>query len=112
MKRSAQLFLGSHDWTAFSAAQTDAESRVRTITLLDVRQAFDRRAQQQIVEIEAVADGFLRYMVRSIAGTLLAVGRGELDDEAVKRAIDTGERSLAAATAPACGLTLVAVQYD
>ena len=58
------------------------------------------------------ADGFLRYMVRSIAGTLLAVGRGEMDDELVTQAIDGGARSLVAATAPACGLTLVSVRYE
>jgi tRNA pseudouridine38-40 synthase len=58
------------------------------------------------------ADGFLRYMVRSIAGTLMAAGRGELDAAAIKGAIDEGDRSLAGATAPACGLTLVSVRYE
>ena len=51
-------------------------------------------------------------MVRSIAGTLLAVGRGEMDEELVQRAINEGDRSLVAATAPACGLTLVSVRYE
>ena len=50
-------------------------------------------------------------MVRSIAGTLMAVGRGEMNDEAVKQAIEGGDRSIAAETAPACGLTLVSVDY-
>jgi tRNA pseudouridine38-40 synthase len=58
------------------------------------------------------ADGFLRYMVRSIAGTLMAAGRGELDAAAIQRAIDHGDRLLAGATAPACGLTLVSVRYE
>jgi tRNA pseudouridine38-40 synthase len=51
-------------------------------------------------------------MVRSIAGTLLAVGRGEMDDQLVAQAIDGGDRSLVAATSPACGLTLLSVRYD
>jgi tRNA pseudouridine38-40 synthase len=51
-------------------------------------------------------------MVRSIAGTLLAVGRGELDESTIKRAIAEGDRNLAGATAPAHGLTLRSVQYD
>jgi len=50
-------------------------------------------------------------MVRSIVGTLLAVGRGEIDQETVARAISEGDRSLAGATAPAHGLTLMSVQY-
>jgi tRNA pseudouridine38-40 synthase len=50
-------------------------------------------------------------MARSIAGTLLAAARGEIDVESISRAIETGERPLAAATAPAHGLTLVEVHY-
>ena len=58
------------------------------------------------------ADGFLRYMVRSIAGALLAVGRGELDAAAILRAIETSKRPHAIATAPAHGLTLAEVRYE
>jgi tRNA pseudouridine38-40 synthase len=58
------------------------------------------------------ADGFLRYMVRSIAGSLLAVGRGEMEAQLIERAINEGDRSLAGATAPASGLTLVSVRYE
>ena len=72
----------------------------------------DARARARIIEMRVSADGFLRYMVRSIAGTLLAVGRDEMDDELVTQAIDGGDRSLVAATAPACGLTLVSVRYE
>lgn len=112
MRRAARLFLGSHDWTAFSAAQTDSETRVRTITQLDVTERFDERARVRLLEIRVAADGFLRYMVRSIAGTLLAVGRGEVDERTIEKAIEEGDRSLAGATAPACGLTLVSVEYE
>ncbi len=62
-------------------------------------------------EIRASANGFLRYMVRSIVGTLLAVGRGEMDQSTVTRAIATGDRTAAGATAPAKGLTLLSVHY-
>jgi tRNA pseudouridine38-40 synthase len=51
-------------------------------------------------------------MVRSIVGTLLAVGRGEIEFDTVRRAIAEGNRDLAGPTAPACGLTLLRVQYD
>ncbi len=112
MKQSAEFFIGKHDWTAFSAAQSDAESRVRTITQLEISEKTDERACARVLAIRTSADGFLRYMVRSIAGTLLASGRGEIDDQVVKQAIDEGDRSLAGPTAPACGLTLVSVRYD
>lgn len=112
MQEAAQLFLGEHDWTAFSAAQADAESRVRRVTRMEVTSGWDERALSPLIEIHASAEGFLRYMVRSIAGSLLAVGRGEMKLETVTRAIETGDRSLVAATAPAHGLTLLSVQYD
>lgn len=111
MQAAAELFLGKHDWTAFSAAQSDVEDRIRTISHLEIGERIDARARSPLIEIKVSADGFLRYMVRAIAGTLLAVGRGELNRDAVRQAIESGQRPMAAATAPACGLTLLSVRY-
>lgn len=112
MKRGAELFHGKHDWTAFSAAQSDVENRVRTITRLEIIPRVDERLRGSLIEIRVAADGFLRYMVRAIAGTLLALGRGELSLDAISEAIESGSRPLAAVTAPAHGLTLLAVRYE
>ena len=111
MQEAAELFLGRHDWTAFSAAQSDVEDRVRTITNVEIAERLDERSRSPLIEIKVSAEGFLRYMVRSIAGTLLAAGRGELDRGAIGEAIETGVRPLVAVTAPACGLTLLSVKY-
>ncbi len=112
MKCCAELFLGEHDWSAFSSAQSDVETKVRTISRCEVAERVDERARCRILEITVSAEGFLRYMARSIAGTLLAVGRGEMDSALVDRAIKEGDRSLVAATAPPQGLTLVSVRYE
>lgn len=112
MREAAQLFPGRHDWTAFSAAQTEAQSRVRHVTALDVTERFDERALAPLIEITATAEGFLRYMVRSIAGALMAAGRGQLELSTIAHAIDSGERPRAIVTAPAHGLTLLRVYYD
>jgi tRNA pseudouridine38-40 synthase len=112
MRASAALFLGKHDWTAFSAAQAEVEDRVRTLTRLELTEGEDERAHSRMIAIRASADGFLRYMVRAIVGTLLSVGRGEMDRYSVSEAIETGRRPLVAATAPAKGLTLVSVRYE
>jgi tRNA pseudouridine38-40 synthase len=109
---AARFFLGEHDWTAFCSTQADGESRVRTITELVVDSVWDDRAQASIIHFRISANGFLRYMVRSIAGTLLEVGRGEKDPETIQTAIVTGNRGLAGPTAPANGLTLLKVFYD
>ena len=111
MQEAAELFPGRHDWTAFSAAQSDVEDRVRTITTAHISERFDERSHSPLIEIKVSAEGFLRYMVRSIAGTLMAAGRGELDRSAIGEAIETGVRPLVAVTAPACGLTLLSVKY-
>src|SRR5712691_1075937 len=112
MRSCASLFLGEHDWTAFSAAQSDAGSRVRTISSLEINSGWDARGRCHLIQIAVTADGFLRYMVRSIAGTLLAVGRGEIDEKTVRHAIREGGRELVGPTAPAHGLTLKSVKYD
>jgi tRNA pseudouridine38-40 synthase len=112
MTDCGKLFLGTHDWTAFSSAQSDSETKTRNVTGLTITSRWDGRAGCNLMEMTVSAEGFLRYMVRSIAGTLMAVGRGELDNELVLRAINEGDRSLAAATAPACGLTLLSVRYE
>ncbi len=112
MRGCARLFIGEHDWTAFSAAQADAESRVRRITDLLISASWDERGLCDLIEFTVTANGFLRYMVRSIVGTLLAAGRGEIEADLIQRAIREEDRNLAGATAPACGLTLLRVQYD
>ena len=108
MRDVGQMFCGEHDWTAFSAAQSDVEDRVRTVTRVEIIE----RSHDALIEILVSANGFLRYMVRAMAGTLMAVGRGELDGNAIVTALSTGVRPVAAVTAPACGLTLVSVRYE
>ncbi len=112
MNDAARLFLGEHDWTAFSAARSDVESRVRTVTEFTVESYWDARANASILEFRISANGFLRYMVRSIVGTMLEVGRGEKDSDTIQTAIVNLNRNLAGKTAPAHGLTLLKVHYE
>ncbi len=112
MNEAARLFLGEHDWTAFASAKADGESRVRNVTDFTVESHWERNADAHIIEFRITAKGFLRYMVRSIVGTLIEVGRGEKTSDTIQTAIVTGERNLAGKTASAQGLTLLKVDYD
>lgn len=112
MNDAARFFLGEHDWTAFASAKSDGESRVRNITDFIVESHWERNADAQIIEFRITAKGFLRYMVRSIVGTLIEVGRGEKTSDTIQTAIVTGDRNLAGKTALAQGLTLLKVEYD
>jgi tRNA pseudouridine38-40 synthase len=112
MRDVGAVFCGEHDWTAFSAAQSDVEDRVRTVTRVEILERADERSHGSLIEIRVSAEGFVRYMVRAMAGTLMAVGRGELDQRAISEALSSGVRPVEAVTAPACGLTLVSVRYE
>ena len=112
MNEATRLFLGEHDWTAFSSANSDSEDKVRTISEFTVESVWDPRSNSSLIEFRITGNGFLRYMVRSIVGTILEVGRGEKDLTAVQTAIVSRNRSLAGVTAPAHGLTLAKVYYD
>ncbi len=112
MNEATRLFLGEHDWTAFSSANSDSEDKVRTINEFSVESFWDTRSNSSLIEFRITGNGFLRYMVRSIAGTILEVGRNEKDFESIQTAIITGDRNLAGVTAPAHGLTLVKVYYE
>jgi tRNA pseudouridine38-40 synthase len=82
------------------------------VTDCSVESIWDPRARTNVIEFRIRANGFLRYMVRSIAGTMLKVGRGEMDSDTIQAALASGDRDMAGTTAPACGLTLVKVDYD
>lgn len=112
MNDAARLFLGEHDWTAFSNAQSDSMNKVRTIHEFRIDSTWDSRAKALMIELEIRGNGFLRYMVRSIVGTVIEVGHGEKDFDTIRNAIVTGDRDLVGATSPANGLTLREVYYE
>ena len=105
MRRAAALLIGRHDFSAFTVAAIDMTDRVRALTQLDVEACGER------VRVTASAGGFLRYMVRTIVGTLIDVGRGRRNAVSVAEALASRDRKQAGATAPAHGLTLVRVDY-
>jgi tRNA pseudouridine38-40 synthase len=105
MQRAGSFLIGQHDFRAFAGAAADTKNSVRTMARLEVERDGD------VISIIAVANGFLRYMVRSIAGTLIEVGRGHRSADIVSSALDQRNRALVGPTAPASGLTLAQVDY-
>jgi len=105
MAEAARALEGRHDWTSFCSASEPARDRVR-----EMRSARVAR-KGAFVELELVAEGFLRGLVRSIAGALAEVGRGERPAEWVGKVLRARDRRQAARTAPAGGLTLMEVIY-
>jgi tRNA pseudouridine38-40 synthase len=62
-----------------------------------------------VLDIEG--DGFLRHMIRNIAGTLVEVGFGRWPVERVAAILESRDRMQAGPTAPPAGLFLAAVRY-
>lgn len=106
MQEAAQLLLGEHDFLAFSASGGQAKTSVRTLHRLDVVRTGED------VTLYVAGNGFLYNMVRIIAGTLIAIGQGKLEADAIERALQTGDRRLLGMTAPAKGLELTRVYYE
>jgi len=105
MSQAAGALVGKHDWTSFCSASEPADARVREMRSAHVVRHGD------FVELELVAEGFLRGLARSIAGALAEVGRGRRPPEWVGQVLRARDRRQAPRTAPAGGLTLMEVIY-
>ena len=105
MSAAAKALTGKHDWTSYCSASEPADARVREMRSARVVRRGD------VVELELVAEGFLRGLARGIAGALAEVGRGRRPPEWVGEVLEARDRRKAARTAPAGGLTLMEVIY-
>jgi tRNA pseudouridine38-40 synthase len=105
MMRAGAYLLGEHDFTSFRALHCQSHSPWRNIIHLTVT----RRGDYVVVDIKANA--FLHHMVRNIVGSLLDVGCGNRPEAWIADVLAAQDRSVAAATAKAEGLYLVAVDY-
>ncbi len=105
MQRAAQALVGEHDFSAFRTMGSNIVGTVRTIYRLTVRQ------EGRHIYIDVYGNGFLYNMVRIIAGTLIAVGKGKIPPEAMGNILAAKDRTLAGATAPARGLCMCEVCY-
>ena len=103
--------MGEHDFTSFAAV--DPERRKENREPDNVRTIFSSEWKRQGEELiyTVRGNGFLHHMVRNLLGTFLMIGKGSLTSQDLKRILELRDRSAAAATAPACGLFLVSVEY-
>ena len=123
MQAAAALLVGEHDFAAFQSVGTDVRSTVRRLHVsrladeaIDEPPGTSRHpdppcgARRLLYEVRGT--GFLRHMVRAIAGTLVEVGSGRLDAAGVAALVARGDRRHVGPTAPAWGLCLAAVHYE
>lgn len=106
MRRAGASLIGTQDFTSFCSVHTTVPHRVRTITRISVT-----AEPEGMVHLEVEANGFLRHMVRVIAGTLVEVGLGKRRPEELRAILAARDRTRAGMTAPPQGLFLKAVHY-
>ncbi len=115
MRKALPHLLGRHDFSSLQNAGTDVKSTMRTVTscILDEmpqREFYPPHTPELLFLV--TADGFLKQMVRNMAGLLAAVGRGRISPDDVPSILSkAARRDNPAVTAPAAGLTLVNVTY-
>ncbi|ETR74049.1 MAG: tRNA pseudouridine synthase A [Candidatus Magnetoglobus multicellularis str. Araruama] len=106
MQNASLLFKGTHDFKSFEGAGSPRSTSVRTVLR---SQLTVNENQYLIYEIEA--DGFLRFMVRNIVGTLVEIGKKRMRFDAIPNILTSRNRHMAGPTAPPHGLFLMAVKY-
>ena len=105
MREAAKYFVGEHDFAAFSENKRMKKSTVRRVS------EFDVYGDEEEVLISMTADDFWPYMARIMAGTLLSVGRGEIEPAQIVQVIGEKDRTKAGEGLEARGLFLTDVYY-
>ena len=105
MQAAAEALIGEHDFSAFRAAQCQANSPFRHIYALDLHR------WQDFILLDVTANAFLHHMVRNIAGALMLIGTGHRPVPWLQELLDSRDRTIGADTASGAGLYLTAVGY-
>jgi tRNA pseudouridine38-40 synthase len=122
MREAAAKLVGEHDFGAFCGAGSQVETTVRTIYSIEILEdRLEAAVCNQVdiipeklgrmIRIRVTGSGFLYNMVRIIAGTLLDIGTGLMEVSDIDKCLETCDRSDAGPTAPACGLTMIGIQF-
>ncbi len=106
MNQAANIIKEYQDFSCFSKSNTQVKTNFCAI-----KEALWQQREDGSLVFYIAADRFLRNMVRAIVGTLIAVGKKEIEPEAVRKIIESKDRSNAGVSVPACGLYLTQVKY-
>jgi len=107
MQQAIAHIIGTYDFKSFEGTGSPRDHTIRT-----VMQAEFAEKEDGYLIFEITSNGFLRYMVRNLVGTLADVGLLKTSPDEFKNILEAKNRDLAGATAPPQGLFLVNVSYE
>jgi tRNA pseudouridine38-40 synthase len=110
LRDAARALEGEHDFASFQSSGNNVTTTVRTITASHWTQTPLQEGGRLLI-YEIAGNGFLKYMVRAVIGTLVEIGSGRRPVDSMERLLVSGNRADAGPTAPPHGLYLVRVDY-
>ena len=123
MAGATAALIGEHDFVAFQGRGTDVKTTIRRVLTADITEINVQTDQPialppleqadggRLLRFEISGTGFLRHMVRTIVGTLVDIGRGNMEVDEMRAIIASRDRQRAGQTAPPHGLMLWKVSY-
>ncbi len=106
MARAARALIGTHDFSAFRAAECQAKSPVKTLAVASIEPC------NGVVRFDFSANAFLHHMIRNIVGALVYIGAGKQRPQWIGELIAGRDRTRAAPTFAADGLYFTGADYD
>ena len=105
MEKASKLFIGTHNFMNFTSKEEDGDNFIRTIYSIDFIYKDNR------LIIETTGNGFMRYQVRKIVGTLIEIGKNKISEQFIIDNLNAKERNIIPFTALPKGLFLKEVIY-
>ena len=106
MRRAAEQFVGTHDFSAVRSVGTDVKSTVRTVHHFEVER------QGELIFCRICANGFLYNMARAMTGTVVYAAEGKIAPDEIGAILERGDRTAAGPTVPPGGLFMTQLWYD
>ncbi len=105
IRHGAKYFLGEHDFTSFTSAQSKKKTMIRRIDKIDIR------SMEGMCEIRITGNGFLHNMVRRIVGALVEIGFDRFDAKHIPDILKIKKSTIIGEKVPGCGLFLESIEY-
>ncbi|AGF48931.1 tRNA pseudouridine(38-40) synthase TruA [Candidatus Kinetoplastidibacterium galati] len=105
MRNAIDFLVGEHDFSSFRSSQCQSKTPVRTIYNADINR------KGPFIVFSITANAFLHHMIRNIVGSLIQVGRGNIDPIRIKELLLAKDRTKGFPTFSPNGLYLMNVEY-